>query len=91
MTHKEMQRAKRKAWRHELKDIESVLHPNPVIGGVEIGHQHKGKTIFFYPFPVMGTGGETLNNKYLAYGRERVLYSTTFYADNNEQLKWLTS
>jgi len=47
MTLKEFKAKQRQLQRKSLKHIEGILHPCPVIDGVEILHRHQGRKIYF--------------------------------------------
>jgi hypothetical protein len=70
-----------------LKEIESYLHPYPVINGLQILHRHLGSYIYFDAW----NGDNKANNKEVRVHRDMVLMSAdSFYEHEAENLKFLT-
>ena len=71
--------------RKTLKEIEAVLHPCPIINGLAILHEHKGKYIIFSAW-----GGDSpANTKQVKIPRMNVL-TLNFNKVYAEDLRWLT-
>lgn len=87
-TYKDILRDRRRAMRLELKQIESALHPHPVINGVEIVHRHQGQNIYFTAW----VGESQVNNRELVYSRGYVLMggkNQNFYQCHEEDFNYL--
>lgn len=89
ITHKEIQKSKRRILREEKETIERKLHPSPVINGLDIFHEHRGQMIEFRAYK----DGMFFNNKSLEYLRIDVLYSAgdNFYKEHKENFDILVS
>jgi hypothetical protein len=89
MTTKISPRLQRKAQREEKKVIESILHPCPTVGDIEILHRHAGQYIEFeawrgvYPlfFPMVG-------RRFIRVHRTDVLYSRSSCLSERD-IAWL--
>jgi hypothetical protein len=88
MTYKELQSQKRAYARKERKEIESKLHPNLIVDGVEILHEHlKSGKIQFEAWLQDNPIG---NGRSIVLTKEDVLYSDDFYKDYAVEMAWLT-
>ena len=87
-----MQKERRKQLQGERKKIESQLHPNPIVNGCEICHEHlrNGKIRF-----TAWQGQDPLmNGAQLVFSRQDVLRHTIpceFYQLHKKDLEWLTT
>ena len=73
-----------KTYREERKIIESKLHPNPIVRGIEIVHRHAGKNIEFTAWK----GDDPVNNKFIPVDRLTVLYGEGFPL-SQDNIDWL--
>lgn len=78
-----LKQEKRRAQRAEFKQIESVLHPCPTVGDIEILHEHKGKKIIFTAWK----DDEPCNDRFLVMQRFEVL--TQERGPSQEEVEWL--
>jgi hypothetical protein len=78
---------KSKAYREDKKVIESKLHPNPIINGIKICHEHKGKQIIFSAWKDL----DRINNKSFSVDRREILFcNSNIYEDYVNAFTWLT-
>lgn len=68
--------------RNDTKIIEKKWHPNPIVGGFELCHQHKGNNIIFSVW----NGDVSANDKFLTYTRQEVAYHDM---PSKEDIDWL--
>lgn len=84
---KNYNRLKRKAQRDEGKIIESILHPCPSIGDIEILHRHAGQYIEFEAWK----GGDPLfpiaERRSIRIHKGEVLYKTPYLSERD--IAWL--
>lgn len=90
MTYKELKSLQRKDARDRLKQVEKILHPCPIVEGIEILHEH-----------IKGTGairfsGYTdklgcLGGRYIEYDQNYVLSGDGFYEDEKDNMYWLAT
>jgi len=87
MTITDNQRAWRKQTKEDTKKIESILHPDLFINGIEICHEHlrNGKirfTAWIKDIPIK-------NGKQVVVSRHDVLTRSDFYLLYKRDLEWL--
>ncbi len=87
ITSKEIKAERRKIQRQELKQIESYLHPCPVLNNTEILHEHKGQRIIFTAW----VKDNPINNKILNYHRADILANKHFYNTESLEFRWLAT
>ncbi len=69
--------------REDTRLIEAKCHPNPVINGLEVCHEHKRDKLIFTAW----RGDSPANNRQLQYTLQEVAYGDV---PTREDLEWLT-
>lgn len=69
--------------REDTRRIEAKWHPNPVMNGLEVCHEHKRDKIIFTAW----RGDNPANNRQLQFSRHEVAYGDV---PTPEDLDWLT-
>ena len=85
----ELQRKRQKQIRDDTKVIENILHPNPIIKGIEICHEHtrNGKI----RFSAWQGDNPVRNGKQFSVNRHDVLTRKDFYLLYTKDLEWLAN
>lgn len=85
VTWKSMKSLQRKNAKKYLQEVESILHPNAKINGIDILHRHltSGKIEF-----TAWKGDNQINNLMVILSKEDILYNRKGLKDH---LKWLCS
>lgn len=78
-------------WRRDmLKQVEGILHPNPMFNGVEIAHRHL--TTGDIEFTAWNGDNEASNGRRVRFDKEYILSaSESFYAGEPECWRYLTT
>jgi hypothetical protein len=69
--------------REDTKRIEAKWHPNPVINGLEVCHEHRRDEIIFTAW----NGDDPANNRQLKFSRHDVVFGDV---PTQADLEWLT-
>jgi hypothetical protein len=90
MTLKELKAEQRRNHRRDLREIEKILHPCPVINGVEILHEHKRGTgqIEFVGYTEKDG---VLGCRYIDYDPGYIQAGDKFYEDEADNMYWLAT